>query len=48
MMIISPIFQFLRFEFKVNTKNWNLDGEFNKMKLPIHVNVQPLILNILI
>jgi len=47
-MIISPIFPFLRFEFKMNTKNWNLDGEFNKMKLPIHVNVQPLILNILI
>ncbi|MCS3869011.1 YegS/Rv2252/BmrU family lipid kinase [Chryseobacterium ginsenosidimutans] len=35
-------------EFKVNTKNWHLDGEFNKIKSPIHVKVQPASLNILI
>lgn len=35
-------------EFKVNTKNWHLDGEFNKIKSPIHVKVQPSSLNILI
>ncbi|WP_374465511.1 diacylglycerol kinase family protein [Chryseobacterium sp.] len=34
--------------FKVNTKNWHLDGEFNKIKSPIHVKVQPSSLNILI
>ncbi|WP_410685045.1 diacylglycerol/lipid kinase family protein [Chryseobacterium sp. MEBOG07] len=34
--------------FKVNTKNWHLDGEFNKIKSPIHVKVQPASLNILI
>ncbi|RKS97774.1 diacylglycerol/lipid kinase family protein [Chryseobacterium defluvii] len=34
-------------EFKVNTKNWHLDGEFNKIKSPIHVKVQPSSLNIL-
>ena len=28
-------------EFKVNTKNWHLDGEFNKIKSPIHIKVQP-------
>ncbi|WP_326982935.1 diacylglycerol kinase family protein [Chryseobacterium sp. MYb264] len=35
-------------EFKVNTKNWHLDGEFNKIKSPVHVKVQPSSLNILI
>lgn len=35
-------------EFKVNTKNWHLDGEFNKIKSPIHVKVQPASLTILI
>lgn len=35
-------------EFKVNTKNWHIDGEFNKIKSPIHVKVQPASLNILI
>ncbi|PRB04557.1 diacylglycerol kinase [Chryseobacterium sp. MYb7] len=34
--------------FKVNTKNWHLDGEFNKIKSPIHVKVQPASLNILV
>ncbi|WP_265131845.1 diacylglycerol/lipid kinase family protein [Chryseobacterium oranimense] len=34
--------------FKVNTKNWHLDGEFNKIKSPVHVKVQPASLNILI
>ncbi|MCU7613332.1 YegS/Rv2252/BmrU family lipid kinase [Chryseobacterium sp. GMJ5] len=35
-------------EFKVNTKNWHLDGEFNKIKSPIHVKVQPSSLHILV
>jgi diacylglycerol kinase (ATP) len=35
-------------EFKVSTKNWHLDGEFNKIKSPIHVKVQPASLNILV
>ncbi|WP_076446055.1 diacylglycerol/lipid kinase family protein [Chryseobacterium sp. RU37D] len=35
-------------EFKVNTKNWHLDGEFNKLKSPIHIKVQPSSLNILV
>ncbi|CAA7387451.1 diacylglycerol/lipid kinase family protein [Chryseobacterium fistulae] len=35
-------------EFKVSTKNWHLDGEFNKIKSPIHIKVQPSSLNILI
>lgn len=34
-------------EFKVNTKNWHLDGEFNKIKSPVLVKVQPFSLNIL-
>jgi diacylglycerol kinase family enzyme len=34
--------------FKVNTKNWHLDGEFNKIESPVHVKVQPASLNILI
>lgn len=35
-------------EFTVNTKNWHLDGEFNKIKSPIHVKVLPASLTILI
>jgi diacylglycerol kinase family enzyme len=35
-------------EFEVNTKNWHLDGEFNQIKSPIHIKVQPSSLNILI
>lgn len=35
-------------EFKVNTKNWHLDGEFNKIKSPVRVKVQPSSLRILI
>lgn len=35
-------------EFKVNTKNWHLDGEFNKIKSPVRVKVQPSSLKILI
>ncbi|WP_027386409.1 diacylglycerol/lipid kinase family protein [Chryseobacterium gregarium] len=35
-------------EFKVNTKNWHLDGEFNKIKSPVHVKVQPSSLKILV
>ncbi|KMQ67520.1 diacylglycerol kinase [Chryseobacterium sp. FH2] len=35
-------------EFKVNTKNWHLDGEFNKIKSPIRVKVLPSSLHILI
>lgn len=35
-------------EFSVNTKNWHLDGEFNKIKSPIHVKVLPASLTILI
>lgn len=34
--------------FKVNTKNWHLDGEFNKIESPINVKVQPASLNILV
>lgn len=34
-------------EFKVNTKNWHLDGEFNKIKSPIKVKVLPKSLKIL-
>lgn len=34
-------------EFEVNTKNWHLDGEFNKITSPISVKVQPKSLNIL-
>ncbi|MBV8325381.1 YegS/Rv2252/BmrU family lipid kinase [Chryseobacterium sp.] len=34
--------------FQVNTKNWHLDGEFNKIKSPVHVKVQPASLNILV
>ncbi len=35
-------------EFKVNTKNWHLDGEYNKIKSPVHVKVLPKSLRILI
>nr|WP_162089432.1 YegS/Rv2252/BmrU family lipid kinase [Chryseobacterium aquaeductus] len=35
-------------KFKVNTKNWHLDGEFNKIKSPIHIKVSPSSLTILI
>jgi YegS/Rv2252/BmrU family lipid kinase len=35
-------------EFSVNTKNWHLDGEFNKIDSPIRIKVQPSSLNILI
>ncbi|MFP7657935.1 diacylglycerol/lipid kinase family protein [Chryseobacterium proteolyticum] len=35
-------------EFSVNTKNWHLDGEFNKIKSPIHIKVLPASLTILI
>lgn len=35
-------------EFKVNTKNWHLDGEFNRIESPIRIKVQPASLNILI
>lgn len=34
--------------FKVNTKNWHLDGEFNKIKSPIHIKVLPASLNVLV
>ncbi|GEN70111.1 MULTISPECIES: diacylglycerol/lipid kinase family protein [Chryseobacterium] len=34
--------------FKVTTKNWHLDGEFNKIKSPVHVKVLPASLNILV
>ena len=35
-------------EFEVNTKNWHLDGEFNKIKSPVAVKVLPKSLRILI
>ena len=35
-------------EFEVNTKNWHIDGEFNKIESPIKVKVLPKSLNILI
>jgi len=35
-------------EFSVNTKNWHLDGEFNKIESPVRIKVQPASLNILI
>ncbi|PIF45108.1 YegS/Rv2252/BmrU family lipid kinase [Chryseobacterium sp. 52] len=34
--------------FKVTTKNWHLDGEFNKIESPVHVKVLPASLNILV
>ena len=35
-------------DFEVNTKNWHIDGEFNTIKSPIKVKVQPQSLRILI
>lgn len=35
-------------EFKVNTKTWHIDGEFKKIKSPIHIKVLPKSLKILI
>ncbi|WP_370899805.1 diacylglycerol/lipid kinase family protein [Chryseobacterium gossypii] len=35
-------------EFKVSTKNWHLDGEFNKIKSPVRIKVYPSSLNILV
>ena len=35
-------------EFEVNTKNWHLDGEFNKIKSPVSIEVLPKSLRILI
>ena len=35
-------------EFKVNTKTWHIDGEFKKIKSPVHVKVLPKSLKILI
>lgn len=34
-------------KFKVSTKNWHLDGEYNKIDSPVTVKVLPLSLNIL-
>ncbi|MDN5423385.1 MAG: YegS/Rv2252/BmrU family lipid kinase, partial [Chryseobacterium sp.] len=34
--------------FKVTTKNWHLDGEFNTIESPVHVKVLPASLNILV
>lgn len=34
--------------FEVNTKNWHLDGEFNRIESPIHIKVLPSSLTILI
>ncbi len=35
-------------EFKVSTKNWHIDGEFNKIKSPVSVKVLPKSLRILV
>lgn len=35
-------------EFEVNTENWHLDGEFNKIKSPVSIKVLPKSLRILI
>lgn len=35
-------------EFKVSTTNWHLDGEFNKIKSPVHIKVLPKSLRILV
>lgn len=35
-------------EFEVNTRNWHLDGEFNKIKSPVHIKVLPKSLRILV
>lgn len=34
--------------FKVNTKNWHIDGDFRKIKSPVHIKVLPKSLNILV
>lgn len=35
-------------DFEVNTRNWHIDGEFKKIKSPIHIKVLPKSLRILI
>ena len=35
-------------EFKVNTKTWHIDGEFKKIKSPVHIKVLPKSLRILV
>lgn len=35
-------------DFKVNTKTWHIDGEFKKIKSPIHIKVLPKSLRILV
>ncbi len=35
-------------DFKVSTKNWHIDGDFKKIKSPVHVKVLPKSLRILI
>ncbi|SIT98152.1 lipid kinase, YegS/Rv2252/BmrU family [Epilithonimonas bovis DSM 19482] len=35
-------------EFKVSTKTWHIDGEFKKIKSPIHIKVLPKSLRILV
>lgn len=35
-------------EFEVNTRNWHIDGEFKKIKSPIHIKVLPKSLRILV
>jgi len=35
-------------EFKVSTKNWHIDGDFKKIKSPIHIKVLPKSLKILV
>ncbi|RRQ45552.1 diacylglycerol/lipid kinase family protein [Chryseobacterium sp. SC28] len=35
-------------EFKVNTKTWHIDGEFKKIKSPIHIKVLPRSLRVLV
>lgn len=35
-------------EFEVNTKNWHLDGEYNRIESPVSIKVLPMSLKILI
>jgi len=35
-------------EFEVNTRNWHIDGEFKKIKSPVHIKVLPKSLRILV
>lgn len=35
-------------DFEVNTRNWHIDGEFKKIKSPIHIKVLPKSLRILV